>query len=838
LQLAFGEREVLKIPLETLLDRVIAWEKNREGLTRWIAYFSRCIKLIEQSLSALVLRLAQGHISPDEACDKFLIAYYERLMREAFDRSPELATFDGESHEQILERFQSLDEERLQLARQEVALAHYEHMPRYETATGELGVLRREMKKKRRHLPLRRLLEQAGHAVQAIKPVMMMSPMSISQYLTPGILEFDLLLIDEASQVQPVDALGAIARAKQMVVVGDERQLPPTTFFAADAGDGDPESLDDDAPRAGDMESILGLCETQGIPSRMLRWHYRSRHHSLIAVSNYEFYEGRLFVIPSPFNKSPEYGIVFHHLPTSVFDRGRSRTNRGEARAVADAVMAHARNYHNKSLGVGTFSVKQRDAILDELELRRRAHPELESFFNKNTAESFFVKNLENIQGDERDVIFISIGYGKDADGKISMNFGPLNNDGGERRLNVLISRARERCEIFSGITDEDIDLNRTRSRGVKSLKAYLKFARTDQLDMPIASERGHDSIFEEEVAKAISGLGYEVIPQTKEAGFFIDLAVVDPDRLGCYLLGIECDGASYHSSRWARDRDRLRQQVLEDRGWSIHRIWSTDWFHRPEDELRKVVRAIDAARITASENSVANSAGENKKSSLPLGMKSSPLVTTNIKRLEADGGSTLAINTISQPYVEASFPVDRNFAIHDLPTDALSSVVIEIVKVEGPIHQDEIARRITRLCGVSRTSQRIATAVEKAAEEAEIRGQLKRNGLFWSTSNQQSPPIRDRSNVMSKTIRKTEYVPPAEIHKALEAVICHCVGIGEQKAIVEAAKLLGLGTKTAAFKEIASDEIRMLLNKGACELRNERLYVIENPIEKIRGQD
>lgn len=329
----------------------------------------------------------------------------------------------------------------------------------------------------------------------------------------------------------------------------------------------------------------------------MLRWHYRSRHESLIAVSNSEFYENKLIIFPSPDGARLENGLIFHHLPQATYDRSKSRTNLAEAQAVAQAVMEHARRQPDLTLGVGTFSMAQREAVVEQLEMLRRADNSCESFFTAHPDEPFFVKNLENIQGDERDVIFISIGYGRDSAGKVTLNFGPLTARGGERRLNVLISRARQRCEVFTNPTEDDLDLNRTASEGVRALKTFLKYARTGDLQAgPHPTGRPPDSPFEEEVRLALEAKGYRVAAQVGQAGFFIDLAVIDPDQPGRYRLGIECDGATYHSALSARDRDRLRQQVLEGLGWKIHRVWSTDWFHNPGREIERLEAAIKAA--------------------------------------------------------------------------------------------------------------------------------------------------------------------------------------------------------------------------------------------------
>ena len=453
--------------------------------------------------------------------------------------------------------------------------------------------MRREFEKKRRHLPIRKLMTEAGNAILQIKPGFMMSPLSIAKFIPPGSVRFDLVIFDEASQVRPVDALGALLRAGQAVVVGDTQQLPPTSFFDRMAEDGD----DPDTTATADLESILGMFRACGAPERMLRWHYRSRHESLIAVSNHKFYDNRLVLFPSPDAQREETGLHFHHNAGTCYEPGsRKAFNAGEAAIVADAVMEHARLRPELTLGVAAFSLSQARRVEDEVELRRRADPSTEPFFADHPEEPFFVKNLENVQGDERDVMLVSVGYGRTEGGFMPMNFGPLNQEGGERRLNVLITRARRRLKVHSNFVADDLDLARTNARGVAALKTFLRYAQTGILDVPKPSGRDADSPFEEAVAEDLRALGHTIEHQIGSAGFFIDLAVVDPRQPGRYLLGIECDGATYHSARSARDRDRLRQQVLQGLGWTIHRIWSTDWFTHRQREIDRVDEAIRRA--------------------------------------------------------------------------------------------------------------------------------------------------------------------------------------------------------------------------------------------------
>ena len=473
---AFGVAALIDVPFNAAADRLEAWGANPDGLTKFLGFNAQRTRARESGLSELIERLEDGRIAADDALHAFDLARYEAVLRKAFADRPPLAAFDGAAHEQRLSTFRTLDKDRMTLARREVAAAHHKGLPS-GSALGEVGVLKREFQKKRNHLPLRRLLSEAGQAIQAVKPVFMMSPMSVAQFLEregeEG-LSFDLMLMDEASQVRPVDALGAVARSRQLVVVGDDKQLPPTRFFATSVSADETGEQDAADLNTADLESILGLCTAQNMPGTMLRWHYRSKHPSLIAVSNRAFYDGQLQVIPSPVRKPEDLGVRFHKITEGYFDRGGSATHRVEAQTIARAVIEHARESPHRSLGVGAFSVGQRDLILDELEALRREHHDVDGFFAEDVEEPFFVKNLENIQGDERDVILISVGYGPDKEGNVSMNFGPLSADGGERRLNVLITRAKRRLEVFSSLVAGDIDLSRVSRRGVFAHKVAL----------------------------------------------------------------------------------------------------------------------------------------------------------------------------------------------------------------------------------------------------------------------------------------------------------------------------------------------------------------------------
>src|SRR5262249_23280289 len=355
------------------------------------------------------------------------------------------------------------------------------------------------------HFPVRKLIIEAGGAVQRLKPVFLMSPLSVAQFLPRGKLTFDMLVIDEASQVAPEDALGAVARAKQLIVVGDHKQLPPTNFFKmvnAGGDDGDEENEEiANVDRPSDYESILTLARSRGMAERMLAWHYRSKHPSLIALSNNECYAGKLLLPPSPYVQTADFALSLVQTPRGHYDRGRTSCDLVQAEQVAKAVADHINCHPNKSLGVACFSVQQRDAVEDMID-KLGMRVEVDAFTPKG--ERLFVKNLEAIQGDERDVIFISVGYGVAAyQSKPFLNFGPVSRDGGDRRLNVLASRAREKCTVFSSITAADIPPDSS-IRGTRMFRALLHFAETGKLGAGTFTGGDFDSPFEEAVARVI----------------------------------------------------------------------------------------------------------------------------------------------------------------------------------------------------------------------------------------------------------------------------------------------------------------------------------------------
>ncbi len=445
------------------------------------------------------------------------------------------------------------------------------------------------MNKQKPHIPIRQLIQRSADALVALKPCFIMSPLSVAQYLAPGQLKFDLVVMDEASQLRPEDAVGALARGEQAVIVGDPMQLPPTSFFQRTGLEDEDDGEEEERTAVEEGESILDVASTLFQPVRRLRWHYRSRHQSLIAFSNEEFYQRDLIVFPSAHREDTSLGVKYRFVSDGVFE---SKRNHEEAAVVVEAALEHMRRNPQESLGIVTMNAEQRELVEELFDRRLREDPAAIASQEKmgGGQNSFFIKNLENVQGDERDVIFISTTYGPDARGSQFQRFGPMNGPAGHRRLNVLFTLAKKRVVVFSSLDPDRMQTTAASPWGVRALKQYLRYARTGLLQQ---ADEGSDqavNAFEQSVGNILKENGYEVVPQVGVAGFFIDLGVKHPTKPGAFLFGIECDGAGYHSERSARDRDRLRQEILENLDWNIYRIWSTDWFRSREKEIERLL--------------------------------------------------------------------------------------------------------------------------------------------------------------------------------------------------------------------------------------------------------
>ncbi|MBI1357187.1 MAG: DUF3320 domain-containing protein [Acidobacteria bacterium] len=779
------------------LDRM---RDNLASLPVWASYQLRRQEAVDQGLAAWV-----------EACDAWpgpaglLQPLFERsvakaLLERVLAERPALREFERLRHELTRQRFQDADRAALTQNRQRAASAHHQGLP-HRQGGGRMGLLRTQMARRRGHWPVRRLLQETGPAVQAVKPVFLMSPLSVAQFLAPGAVEFDLVVFDEASQVKAIDAYGAIVRARQAIVVGDSRQLPPTDFFETlTAGDEEDEQRPDV-----DIESILKQFEARGAPEEWLRWHYRSRHESLIAFSNQRFYEGKLYDFPSPVRDSSELGLSFVHVPHAVYNRGAKRAdNPLEAQAVATAVFEHARLQLQRSSGerasllVATFSSSQRDAITERLEILRRKDATCEEFFAAE-AEPFDVKNLENVQGDERDVVFISVGYGRDAEGALTMSFGPLNREGGQRRLNVLCTRARQRCVVFSSLRSQDIRIGERTPEGVQALASFLHLAEHGALDKRAqASVQDRDSLVEE-VADALAVRGYETVRNAGDSTYRMDLAVVDPQRPATYLLGIECDGLRYQSARTARDRERIRPAVLRGLGWSLATVWAKAWFDNPAGEIERLVAILEDLRRA--------------RAAAPVPAPTPPPLAAPVRE-EVDEPGDRPAQAVAAPYAVAEPSLSLpGCELHEASPSLLAEWLVSVVAIEQPVHAEIAFRRIATAVGVQRIGVRIQNAFEEAAAHARRRGSIEIVDEFFSLPAAGPAPVRDRS-ALSALERRIDRIAAAEIDAAIRGVVERSHGVHGNEIAPRAAGLFGLRTGKLVREGIDA-RVAVMLHQG-----------------------
>lgn len=792
------EIKLTECALNALVKKISNMLDKSESIEDWVRYQSVLMECRNAGLKDFVAKVEALKTPLDKMVSVFKCQFLRCWLDTVFSARKTLNNFYGEDHEKVIQKFCELDRKQIELAK--IRIQHMlsgkldnNYTP---SKSSELGVLMREGRKSRAHKSIRKLFEQAPNIIATLKPCIMMSPFSVAQFLNPNLIKFDLVIFDEASQIPSEDSVGSILRGKQIVIAGDNKQLPPTTFFQSEVLT--PEDEDDSSVEElpDELDSILDECAVCGIPKTMLRWHYRSRHESLIAFSNRSFYRNRLLTFPCADEKCPDLGIKFHYNPNTFYDRGGKGTNIDEAQEVARAVLKHFKETPELSLGVGTFSIRQKFAILDSIEVLLREDNALEAFFDKNRPEHFFVKNLETIQGDERDVIFISVGYGKSQNGRLSMNFGPINQIGGARRLNVLVTRARRRIEIFSSIRGEDFDLSKTNSEGVQLLKTYLDFAEKgiDTLSYDAGEAGELESPFEESVYNLLISKGLKIRTQVGCSGYKVDLAVLDDNSPGKYVLGIECDGAYYHSSRTARDRDRLRQQVLEDLNWNIYRIWSTDWFKNPQVELDKLLNAIDKAKK-----------GEFSKKKL----KFETAYKIDYKN-RASNNLKFKIKSYTLTPIESCRRLAQNY----FDTFSKSTYVLKaIVEHEGPIHREEAWKRTANYFGYRAVGKRIRRYLQQVEDTCIYKKMIKKKGEFYWPLDMYKPQVRKRDS--EETSKKIRFIAPEEIGEAALIVLEKEFSIPVDDLVSQAARLIGFNRITDDVKQYVEKSIELYKKEG-----------------------
>ena len=829
------------VELDANLSKIAESGSSLRAVCQWNEVSGKADTL---GLSPIAALIEQG-LPEGSAVPLFETAYAKWFATWAIDAEPLLARFNSRLHEDAIERFREHTGHVQELTARIVRARLCAELPdRAEVGRSSgYGILKHELAKQRRHKPVRQLAEEMGSDFSALAPCMLMSPLSIAQYLPANQDLFDIVIFDEASQITPWDAVGSIARGKQLVLAGDDKQMPPTNFFSKGSA-----TVDDDMIT--DLDSILEECQGAGIPKRSLDWHYRSRHDSLIAFSNSRYYGNKLVTFPPP--QTRESAVEWRKVD-AVYTKGAGQTNPGEAKAIVAEVVDRLAHVEPgaETLGVVTLNSQQQELIQDLLEMERKKSAKFDAHFAEELEEPVFVKNLETVQGDERDTIILGTTFGPTEPGsqKMSMNFGPLNRDGGERRLNVAITRARRDMMLFTSFDAGMIDLSRTGANAIRDLKHYIEFAAKGPKALAEAhqgSVGGTESPFEDAVKAMLERRGWTVRPQIGVSGFRIDLGIVHPDRPGDYLAGIECDGAMYHSALTARDRDQVRQAVLEGLGWNIVRIWSTDfwidsgpamdvvderlgqlldadraeqevedeWEDRsdgadrvvPEtsddteaidepDENAEVTSSVDVTDMNDADPERVEGSSETEERG-----RSDPLTDTGemVFARKAPAGQRIPPVLYRQTDLSAyADEIDPDMFFDAGYDDVLRRLIIAVIECEAPLPKTVLASTVARAHGFKRTGSAILERVETLARTvAEFRTNGDGTNVVWRDPEHFALNEVWRVPDGGEHKRAIEDIPEAELRLAAAWVGDH------DDAPREVAKLFGFSRLRAPSRE------------------------------------
>ena len=801
----FSDVQSLLDALATSIDDISEWGGHAAGVKR----------LHDQGLEAAVRFCVQKRLQASDVSAVLRRSVLESWVDAIRQQDPRLRMFLSKDRDHLAESFKELDRRFIEMAAAKVIETCNAKRP--TMGAGAAGLIAAEANKQRRHMPIRRLIEQAAPVVQALKPCMMMSPLSVSQFL-PSTMRFDLVIFDEASQVKPADAINCVYRGRQLVIAGDQKQLPPTPFFdKLDSDSGDEWEED----QLEEYESVLDKAKGSGAFRAMaLRWHYRSQHEDLITYSNYSFYDGQLITFPSANIHGPDVGVELIVVP-GIYRRGGGRDNPIEAAKVVERVLFHVQQHPHLSIGVVAFSEAQANTIENEILRSCEESPELRVMLDGDRLHGGFVKNLESVQGDERDIIIFSIGYGRDEAGRFTLQFGPLNKMGGHRRLNVAITRARRRVEVVSSIEASDF-VGDLRSDGVRHLRRYLDFAaRSENRLAALAVELGPsgrdaESPFEEEVARVVRSWGYEVIPQVGCADYRIDMAVKHPTERGRYVLGVECDGAMYHSSRVARDRDRLRQEVLGRLGWTnLHRIWGLSWYwNRGQEEVR-LRRAIEHAIEGRPNLGPVRAVNPSEPEALTIELTETPTWVVPYK-----------VVTPGQPHTTA--------AMHEGAAQGdLQRMILEVVAGEGPVATEVVLRRVRERWGMNRAGSRARSAFDVALRAARRRGEIiSESDGFLALPSQSIPIVRAGEQADPETIRTIHEIPASELKEAVIRFVREVHSITEDELTARVSSVFGWNRRGSDIAGEFRKVVGKLVMAGVLQRHGNILTVAAEPQE------
>lgn len=815
-KLFYYSNDLKNMNFSDLKNRVKKSSESLFLLEEWIDFRNARTRCEDEGLSEYTKEIEKEKIKPDSIIPIFQKRFY-RLWLDAFHpKFPAVQNFRRVNQESTIKEFAELDKLQMDIAKARIQSKLINNLPNYEHFTSgldEISILKRELGKKRKIMPLRKLFKLIPNLLLAIKPCLMMSPLSVSLFLEAESYEFDTVIFDEASQVSTENAIGAISRGKQVIIAGDSKQLPPTNFFGTTLSDTDFDTDDEIDDDSNSFESIID--EANLLPERTLLWHYRSRHEHLITFSNAKIYKNNLITFPSTVDKIDDNGVEYFYVKDGFYDRGGRKGNVIEAEKVAELVFDHFRKFPNRSLGVIAFGEVQQQAIDTIIRKKRMENQNFEMFFKEDLQEPFFVKNLENVQGDERDTIIFSVGYAKDANGVFRMNFGPLSRNGGERRLNVAITRAKYNVKLVGSILPTDIKIDSISTEGPKLLRGYIDFAmngiKSLQNDITESDIVEHDSPFEESVYNFLSRKGYSLATQVGCSGYRIDMAVKHPTLNGVYVLGIECDGATYHSARTARERDRLRQDVLEQMGWKIYRIWSTDWIKDQNTEGKKLIDAIESALSYFNNPFELDDIEQNEESDLDEDQSG-----------ENNSDAYLVIEEKAYNNNPYAFPIEKEVSYDHLLIKfgyiSIENYINEVVKTLFPIHYDLLCRKLASLYGNEKVTAKIRLEVDRGLNL--LKDKVIRKGEFFYPLSYKKVEPRQNNN------RKIEHVSEEELSAAMLYVLDKCVGITRDGLCTETARSYNYNRISKNISLKLDNSFNLLLERNKINIQEDKIFI------------
>ena len=786
-------------------EACIRWKENISAIRERTALENAFHELNALGLQPVVQAIKDNKVSEKDLIPSFEHSLNRIIIFNAFRNNPKLSKFQEAQFEDTIKKYRETIGRFRSLTIQELAARLSAKIPNVSVGSGgssEVAILQKAIRSGGRMMPIRKLFDSIPNLLRRICPCMLMSPISVAQYIDPKFPKFDLVIFDEASQLPTSEAVGAIARGENVVVVGDPNQLPPTSFFSSN-------HIIEDNFEQEDLESLLDDCLALGMPQKHLLWHYRSRHESLITFSNAKFYDNKLLTFPSPSDQISE--VKWIHVD-GVYDKGRTKQNLAEAEAIISEVERRLSDEKLRcdSIGIVTFSSVQQNLIDDlmaELFMRR---PELELIANE-MHEPIFIKNLENVQGDERDVILFSVCYGPDKKGKISMNFGPLNRNGGWRRLNVAVSRARKCMMVYSTIRPEQIDTSRTRSEGVAYLKAFLEFAAKGRLALAISasSKTESDESFSSAIAMELSKLGYMVKCGIGCSGFRIDIAIVNPDNPNTYMLGILCDSKPLYERTTARDRNAIQPSVLKGLGWQLYNVHILDWLDNKNKVIKRIISAIETAKDNA-KSQVINAT---------VKPASEPFRLEQMKRCES-----VSLKTASYtPYCLQSISTPEKF-YEPGSLDSITKIINSIVACEAPISRRAAMKSTLAGWGITRTGSRVEAVFDQALSKADVK-KTEHGGQVYLWRKDQDPKSYDTVRIShGNSKRAIEDIAPEEIAVALRYTLSNQLSIPYSDMIRETAKLLGFTRSGTAIEHQIGFAAEIAKSSGWAETDGERI--------------